>query len=200
MRDARAGSALDQRRGAPGDEQRQHRIAAARERDAQRLERAGLLVVALHAQRKRLEQIVERLVARIGGVCRRGAGRSCRLRAPGRRGAIGRRSGRCRRSPARRAAAAGSPRSRCARSCSPSAAGSCDRDRQRRRPTPRGSAARPARGGRSGTRARRRRRSGRPARRRRWRRSAPTGCRRTASPASRGACRRCPCGTATTTR
>ena len=69
--DERRRAVADQCRGAPGHEQRQHRIASARERDAQRPKRQGLLVT-LHAQRKRLEQIVEREVARIGQRCRRG--------------------------------------------------------------------------------------------------------------------------------
>ena len=50
----------DQLGGTPGDEQREHRVAAAGERDAERAEGAGLLVVALDAERQRLEQIVER--------------------------------------------------------------------------------------------------------------------------------------------
>ena len=71
--------------GAPGDEQRQHRVAAARKRDAQRLERAGLLVIALHADGERLEQVVERAIARIDvSAALARAGRSCRRRAPDR--------------------------------------------------------------------------------------------------------------------
>ena len=62
-RDRRA--ARDQLRRTPRDEQRQHRITATGERNAQRCEGAGLLVIALHANGERFEQIVERAIARV---------------------------------------------------------------------------------------------------------------------------------------
>ena len=74
-RRSRAGARLDELGGAPGDQQREHRVAPARERDAERRERAGLLVVALHAERQRLEQVVERHVARVRVAACRLAGR-----------------------------------------------------------------------------------------------------------------------------